>query len=215
MWLVEWRTAEMLIWSHEAIYEMISCCGQLQAPLESSWDFCGTPVPPRPLNNGCFSAHHRPPRDILPSLTVSVSIPLSLAFCESLLVSLSGEVMRGTSCGPYLSRTVILILPLAAWLPRVAGRQSGLGEYCSGRVSWARALWGPWEPQSCANSWTAVETEFWGSATLDVTEQWEIHFGQSEDIYGLGALLTWTVMNLILWQANAVHHTSKCLGLAS
>lgn len=150
MWLVKWRTAEMLIWSHEVINEMISRCRQLQAPLESSWDFCGTPVPPRPLNKGCFSANHHPPNSdrlcLYPSLT--------LAFRESLLVSLSGEVMWGTSCGPYLSRPVILILPwLLGCQEFQAGRQSGLGEYCSGRVSWARALWGPWEPQSCANSW--------------------------------------------------------------
>lgn len=96
---------------------------------------------------------------------------LTLAFRESLLVSLSGEVMWGTSWGPYLSRPVILILPwLLGCQEFQAGRQSGLGEYCSGRVSWARALWGPWESQSCANSWKQNSGAIW-----DVTEQWEIH----------------------------------------
>lgn len=51
---------------------------------------------------------------------------LTLAFCESLLVSLSGEVMWGTSCGPYLSRPVILILPwLLGCQEFQAGRQAG------------------------------------------------------------------------------------------
>lgn len=65
------------------------------------------------------------------------------SFSVLLLVSLSGEVMWGTSCGPYLSRPFVLILP---WLfgcqEEQAGRQSSLGEYSTRRVSRARALGG-------------------------------------------------------------------------
>lgn len=77
--------------------------------------------------------------------TFSESEPLSLCLC-SLFVSLSSEVMWGTSCGPYLSCPVVLILPWLSQQPRRTGRQAG-------SQGWRRATprgtepghWGSWE----------------------------------------------------------------------
>lgn len=78
--------------------------------------------------------------------------------------------MWGTSCGPYLSRPVVLILP---WL-------FGCQEERAGSQAWGSAAvggcpepgrWGAWETQRSANNWTGVGLEARGSATLNMTEE--------------------------------------------
>lgn len=117
-----------------------------------------------PTVTGCFSTLYCPSREFLPVDPLSLSLSLSL----------SGEVMWGTSCGPYLSCPVVLILP---WLfdcqEEQAGRQSGLGECKAGRVSRARALGvgGLGKLKSSANSWPVVGLKAWGSATLNIAKE--------------------------------------------
>ncbi|MEQ2236651.1 hypothetical protein ILYODFUR_014847 [Ilyodon furcidens] len=76
--------------------------------------------------------------------------------------------MRETSCGPYLSRPVMLILPWPfGCQEEQAGRQSGSGgvQYWDGVPS--QGTRGPWETQSSANSWIGVGSKVQGSATLN------------------------------------------------
>lgn len=108
----------------------------LQHLLQSSLDPCGASIHNTELV--------KPLRITVQLEYSSVWHPLPLPFCLSPLVSLSGEVMWGTSCVPYLSRPVVPILPrmLAAKKSRRAGRQSSVGECSTRRVSQARALGG-------------------------------------------------------------------------
>ena len=172
-----------------SIQALLSSCSKFTRPL---WHPGSTQAPETTAELAtvtcCFSAHHRPSTEFLP---VWPSLSPSL----SLLVSLSGEVMWGTSYAPYLGRPVVLILP---WLldcqKEQAGRQSGLGE-CNagweGVPSQGTGGLGKLKALLTAGQWSG-ESGAWDIATLTIKEEKRKYIlVLDENIWGILALLEW------------------------
>lgn len=87
--------------------------------------------------------NHRPSREFLPVWNPPTPSPSS---CFLIGWGNVGNFMWSLSQPPGRPDP-----PLAVWLPRRAGRQSGLGECSTGRVSWARALGGLGNSKLCNN----------------------------------------------------------------
>lgn len=140
-----------------------------------------------------------------PSLTFSFSLSLSLSphlpsLSLSLLVSLSGEVMWGTSYTPYLSRPVVLILP---WL---FGCQEEQAAQPRGVELWVGGCgetghWGAWETQSCCYSWTGAEE----GQGLRTQRHWPLEIREAEIHLALVWNHFWHVTRVVCtWPSNCM-----------